>query len=240
MKKNTQQIDTIDQAQIDAWKKQHGEIYLLTAPSGKICYARKPRIPDILTSSREGNGDVDLTAASQLRQCWLSGDESLRPTAGLFYEGTERFTGDAEGMLTVAKSLAAEFRMHQTTLTDIPFTPEMEKELVAAKVNPDMIAQVKDKGEVRQMKLFYGPLPEEFELDERKVFSCLLKIPGLTEKGNAAIASGMKYMRGVSMLNQCWLTGDSELRSGNDEIVFSAGMQASWLFKEVQAQAVKL
>ena len=63
--------------QIEAWKKQHGDVFAATVDDG-VCYLKKP--------SRKALGYATFASKSDplkfneviLNECWLGGDESIR------------------------------------------------------------------------------------------------------------------------------------------------------------------
>jgi hypothetical protein len=70
-------------AQIEEWKKQHGDVYRI-AVDGKECYLKPP--------SRKTLGYASVAARENplkfneviLRDCWLAGDEEIRTDDTLF------------------------------------------------------------------------------------------------------------------------------------------------------------
>ena len=63
--------------QIEAWKKQHGEIYAATVGDG-ICYLKKPSRKVLgYASFASKNNPLNFNEV-MLNDCWLGGDESIR------------------------------------------------------------------------------------------------------------------------------------------------------------------
>jgi hypothetical protein len=61
--------------QIDAWKKQHGDIYLITVED-KSCVLRKPTRQEL--SFVSGITDPMQFTETLLKQLWLGGDEDMQ------------------------------------------------------------------------------------------------------------------------------------------------------------------
>lgn len=64
-------------AQIEAWKKKHGDVFAYEA-DGKICYLHRPSRQAIAAASVIGKEDPFKFAEIILANCWLGGDEELR------------------------------------------------------------------------------------------------------------------------------------------------------------------
>ncbi|MBN1183861.1 MAG: hypothetical protein JXB49_16330 [Bacteroidales bacterium] len=68
----------VDQLQIDAWKKQFGNVYELES-EGIIGYVRSPGRNELsyATTVSKGNDPMAFNEAI-LNSCWLGGDERLK------------------------------------------------------------------------------------------------------------------------------------------------------------------
>ena len=64
-------------AEIDEWKKRHGDIYAIKV-DGHVCYLRKPTRRDLSFASSAGNKDPLKFNETLLRDCWLGGSEAIR------------------------------------------------------------------------------------------------------------------------------------------------------------------
>ena len=64
-------------AEIDEWKKRHGDIYAITV-DGHVCYLRKPTRRDLSFASSAGKKDPLKFNETLLRDCWLGGSEAIR------------------------------------------------------------------------------------------------------------------------------------------------------------------
>ena len=64
-------------AEIDEWKKRHGDIYAIKV-DGHVCYLRKPTRRDLSFASSAGKKDPLKFNETLLRDCWLGGSESIR------------------------------------------------------------------------------------------------------------------------------------------------------------------
>ena len=64
-------------AEIDEWKKRHGDIYAIKV-DGHVCYLRKPTRRDLSFASSAGKKDPLKFNETLLRGCWLGGSEAIR------------------------------------------------------------------------------------------------------------------------------------------------------------------
>ena len=64
-------------AEIDEWKKRHGDIYAIKV-DGHVCYLRKPTRRDLSFASSAGKKDPLKFNETLLRDCWLGGSEASR------------------------------------------------------------------------------------------------------------------------------------------------------------------
>ena len=64
-------------AEIDEWKKRHGDIYAIKV-DGHVCYLRKPPRRDLSFASSAGKKDPLKFNETLLRDCWLGGSEAIR------------------------------------------------------------------------------------------------------------------------------------------------------------------
>ncbi|EKY01747.1 hypothetical protein HMPREF9134_00807 [Porphyromonas catoniae F0037] len=86
--------------QIDAWKKQHGDIYLITVED-KSCVLRKPTRQEL--SFVSGITDPMQFTETLLKQLWLGGDEDMQ-------ERDEYFLAISSKLDTVLKLKEAEVK----------------------------------------------------------------------------------------------------------------------------------
>ena len=86
--------------QIDAWKKQHGDIYLITVED-KSCVLRKPTRQELSVVS--GITDPMQFTETLLKQLWLGGDEDMQ-------ERDEYFLAISSKLDTVLKLKEAEVK----------------------------------------------------------------------------------------------------------------------------------
>ncbi len=73
----------VDQKQIDAWKKQHGDIFKITVDD-KVCYLKKPTRKALSYAAMAGQTDPLRYNEIILNDCWLGGDEEIKTDDGLF------------------------------------------------------------------------------------------------------------------------------------------------------------
>ena len=86
--------------QIDAWKKAHGDIYLITVED-KSCVLRKPTRQEL--SFVSGITDPMQFTETLLKQLWLGGDEDMQ-------ERDEYFLAISSKLDTVLKLKEAEVK----------------------------------------------------------------------------------------------------------------------------------
>lgn len=73
----------ITQEQIDAWKKQHGDIYAIKV-DGKIAYLKKPDRKTLSFASVAGQKDPMKFNEIILENCFIGGDEEIKKDDSLF------------------------------------------------------------------------------------------------------------------------------------------------------------
>ena len=67
----------ISQEQIDAWKKQHGDIYAIKV-DGKTAYLKKPDRKTLSFASVAGQKDPMKFNEIILENCFIGGDEEIK------------------------------------------------------------------------------------------------------------------------------------------------------------------
>ena len=67
----------VSQEQIDAWKKQHGEIYAIKV-DGKTAYLKKPDRKTLSFASVAGQKDPMKFNEIILENCFIGGDEEIK------------------------------------------------------------------------------------------------------------------------------------------------------------------
>ena len=88
-------------AEIDEWKKRHGDIYAIKV-DGHVCYLRKPTRRDLSFASSAGKKDPLKFNETLLRDCWLGGSEAIRRDDDKFMGASgvlEKIIPDAEAEL---------------------------------------------------------------------------------------------------------------------------------------------
>lgn len=63
--------------QIDAWKKQYGEVYCVEV-DGSVCYLHKPDRATLKAVASVGMNDPIRSNEVLLENCWIAGDESIK------------------------------------------------------------------------------------------------------------------------------------------------------------------
>lgn len=74
---------SVDQKQIDAWKKQYGDIFKISVDD-KVCYLKKPSRKSLSYAAVAGQTDPLMYNEIILKDCWLGGDEEIKTDDGLF------------------------------------------------------------------------------------------------------------------------------------------------------------
>lgn len=69
--------------QIEAWKKQHGDVFLIEV-DGSVCYLKKPDRKTMKYVASAGNDPIRGNEIL-LENCWLSGDERIKTEDSLFF-----------------------------------------------------------------------------------------------------------------------------------------------------------
>lgn len=64
-------------AQIEAWKKKYGEVFVFTTADGLTCYLRRPTRQAIALAASTGGGDMLAVTEIILENSWLGGDERI-------------------------------------------------------------------------------------------------------------------------------------------------------------------
>jgi hypothetical protein len=73
----------VSQEQIDAWKKQHGDIYAIKV-DGKTAYLKKPDRKTLSFASVAGQKDPMKFNEIILENCFIGGDEEIKKDDSLF------------------------------------------------------------------------------------------------------------------------------------------------------------
>lgn len=82
MEQNGQNMG-ITQEQIDAWKKKHGDVYLVEVDGRKACL-KKPDRRILGAAAVVGKSDPMKYNEILLGNCWLGGDEEIKTDDALF------------------------------------------------------------------------------------------------------------------------------------------------------------
>ncbi|MBQ5451628.1 MAG: hypothetical protein IIT56_01415 [Bacteroidales bacterium] len=80
--KENELIGQVSETQIQAWKKQWGEVFAVKA-DGKICYLRKPDRKILAYTSTLANNPIKANE-TLLNNCWLGGCEDFKTDDSLF------------------------------------------------------------------------------------------------------------------------------------------------------------
>lgn len=69
--------------QIEAWKREHGEVFAIEV-DGRVCYLKKPGRKDLSYASFAGKNDPLKFNEVIINNCWLGGDDAIRTDDTLF------------------------------------------------------------------------------------------------------------------------------------------------------------
>lgn len=82
--------NTIDQAQIDAWKAQHpGGVFALSV-AGKKAYLKTPGRKELGAAMSLSKGDAFKMNEIILENCWLGGDVEIKTDDRLFMSACQK------------------------------------------------------------------------------------------------------------------------------------------------------
>jgi hypothetical protein len=215
---------------IAALKKEYGEIRLiqLPTPHGLLqCIVRYPKLEDVSMAAFMCNGNSDKAGTIQLDACWIDGDKLLKHRA--------------EYYVAAGKEMGLIFKTYERRIEDVKITPSIKAKLLdQPSISADQLKEIEAEGVVRQIEVLVGDRPKQDEKDTRISYKGLLRLPSM-ENLDAAESIGLTLIeKGQSFLNDCWLCGDEQLRSGDDETRYGACLAASQLFREFKAEVVKL
>ena len=79
----------ITQKQIDAWKAEHGEIFMLSV-GDKKAYLKKPNRKTLSYAAIAGQKDNMVFNEIILDKCWIGGDEEIKTDDGLFLSASAK------------------------------------------------------------------------------------------------------------------------------------------------------
>lgn len=200
-------------AQIQAWKKEHNEIHKITPDPERpeiFCIVRHPKMNDIIMSSELGGSDEIEIGRIQLESCWLAGDETIKTNFEL--------------LKAAALKMGGVFRVYGTQVMFLELTQDL-----LTKIPKEKHDRVLPDGEIRKLIVIVDGVEK----------SALLARPNLLDTNKAKTAKNV-VEQGTIYLQECWLSGDEELKSGNDEIRFSAYLAALGLIRSFAAKVEKL
>lgn len=209
-----------NEAQIKKWKAEYPKgIYRLTKEvSGKVLevYFRHPSLEHVSLASVEGAGDRVVENMSFYRNCKLYASPELE--------------GNDELQASFGAEIGKSFKVYQYASGPIDLTLALEGALTSKNVPLHLVDRTKQFKELRRIEV-QGP--------NGKLVGYLAK-PQLEDRSAAENGPTM-IEKGHIYLNQLWMWGDEELKSGDDEeILFSACLAASGIFKMHAVEIEKL
>ncbi len=201
------------EAQIREWKKQFVEIHKITPDPARpniFCIVRHPNMGDVVSSHELFGTDPIKGGGMQLQNCWLYGDESIKH--------------DIELNRAASNMMASLFRVYAREIEFLDLTDEL-----LASVPESAKARVKTDATLRRITVKVAD----------KSLSALLFRPTLEDVAKAELAQNVA-MKGACYLQECWIIGDEELKTGSDEIKFAAYLAALHLIRTFTAEVEKL
>ena len=78
--------------QIEAWKKEHGDIFKLAA-GNSVCYLKKPTRKILGYAGTGGKNSPLKFNEILLEHCWLGGDEKIKTDDTLFLSASGKLSG---------------------------------------------------------------------------------------------------------------------------------------------------
>lgn len=219
------------EGQIKQWKKDHGALHKLTVivpgHESAICIVRAPKVSDISYSSAMGEGDEFKIGKLQLDSCWLDGDERIKTRLA--------FTKAA------ALQMGKIFEVFPWEVKSIDVTKELLEKLKTQGVSVDVIDKVATEGIVREITILEGAVPiMKEEKDIRRKVSALFRCPDLEVKEKSDTASDF-LDQGSVFINECFLSGDNELKDHSSEpIAFASYMAGHALIEKLTTEVEKL
>jgi len=79
----------VTQEQIDAWKKQHGDVFKITVED-KCCFIKRPSRKTLSYASTVGTKDPIKFNEIILNGCWLDGDAEIKTDDTLFMSASSQ------------------------------------------------------------------------------------------------------------------------------------------------------
>lgn len=92
-------VSEVTQEQIDAWKKEHGDLKKVHVGS-KSCILKKPSRKALSYATVAAQTDPLKYNEIILEDCWLAGDEEIKTDSGLFLSLSAHLT-ELVGMVEV-------------------------------------------------------------------------------------------------------------------------------------------
>ena len=83
-------MNTPDKTQIDAWKKQFGQVFHIEFPDGKACWLSKPSRQVVGLAMSKGRINPLAIAEVIVENCFLAGDEDIKNDVGYTVGLTEK------------------------------------------------------------------------------------------------------------------------------------------------------
>ena len=92
--------NAITQEQIEAWKKKHGEIFVIAFEDGKEVYLKKPDRKVLSFAMTKMQTNPLAFAETILNQCFIGGDEDVKTDDNYFLGAAAQL----EGMMEVKQA----------------------------------------------------------------------------------------------------------------------------------------
>lgn len=97
--------EKVTQEQVDSWKKQHGEIFLIAFEDGKEAYLKKPDRKVLSFAMTKMQTNPLGFAETILNQCFIGGDDEVKTNDNYFLGAASQLEGLMEVKTAELKKL---------------------------------------------------------------------------------------------------------------------------------------
>lgn len=97
--------EKVTQEQVDSWKKQHGEIFLIAFEDGKEAYLKKPDRKVLSFAMTKMQTNPLGFAETILNQCFIGGDDEVKTNDNYFFGAASQLEGLMEVKTAELKKL---------------------------------------------------------------------------------------------------------------------------------------
>lgn len=130
----------VTKTQIEAWKKQHGDILHIPFSDGKECYLKQPDRRVLGLAYSKGAKDPLAVAEVILANCWLGGDEDVKTGNG-YLVAIQDLANEIAGRVEVethkfVDCVKLRFEDGKACTLNFPTRPQASEIMVAARKDP--------------------------------------------------------------------------------------------------------